>query len=292
MNILVLIDYKDYINTYPDIKNAGIKTKQKVMQHYNRFGKRENRKIKFNIIYMTGVIDIDNYKNRFRFGNLLFFTYIVDYLARINDLPIIYEKYDEIISLGIPLFTEGITIHNETCTIKDSDIDFILENPQVNKNVYIDGYFQTPSTAKFIKNKINEHRENVMKLNPYTYENNNIFIHVRLGDIQNTLCSCPFNYYDKVLSNIIFDKGYISSDTITHPICQELVNKYNLNIFSSNEVDTIKFGSSCKHIVLSLGTFSWYIGAFSFESNVYFPETKKAWHGDIFIFPEWKEIKF
>ena len=285
-----LIDEKDYIDTYTDIKNAGIKTKHEVIKHYSRFGRKEGRKIKFNVVYMTGVKTL-NPIGRYRFGNLLFFSYIIDYLARINDLPISYENFNEITSLGIPLFTEGTTIYTELHTISDSNVDFYLENPKIEKNIMIHGFFQTASTARFIKNKINEYRENIMKLNPYTYDNNNVFIHVRLGDITNNF-NQPFEYYDKALSSINFDKGYISSDTVTHPICQNLINKYNLTVFNSNEVDTIKFGSSCKNIVLSLGTFSWYIGAFSFESTIYFPEIKKQWHGNIFVFPEWNKINY
>jgi hypothetical protein len=280
-------DWLQYIKDYPDIKENGINTEQNVVNHYIHFGRQENRIIKFNTLNMTGAKH-----TMYRFGNLLFFTYIIDYLARINDLPISYEKFSEISSLGVPLYTDGKTIYDKTCTLTDSNIDNILTNPKLNQNIFVTGYFQTQSCAKYIKNKINEHRENVMNLNPFSYNNNNVFIHVRLGDIQNDNRSCPFEYYDKVLQTINYDKGYISSDTITHPTCQLLINKYNLNIFNQGEVETIKFGSSCKHIILSSGTFSWYIGVFSFESNVYFPEIKKIWHGDIFVFPEWNKINF
>ena len=289
--IMNCFDWQQYIEDYPDLQAAGIDTREKAIKHYNLFGKRENRIIKFNSVYMTGVKNIND-ASRYRFGNLLFFTYIIDYLARINDLPISYEMFSEISSLGIPLYTDGKKIYDETYKLTDSNIDSILINPKLNKNIYIDGFFQTPLTAKYIKNKMNEYRENIMNLNPFSYDNNNVFIHVRLGDIQNDNRSCPFEYYDKILEKTEYDKGYISSDTITHPTCQRLINKYNLNIFNQGEVETIKFGSSCKHIIISAGTFSWYIGAFSFESNVYYPLIKQVWHGHIFVFPEWKEISF
>jgi len=71
-----------------------------------------------------------------------------------------------------------------------------------------------------------------------------------------------------------------------------LIDKYNLTVFEGNEVQTMQFGSTCKHIVLSKGTFSWWIGVLSFDSNVWFPENKniKPWHGEIFIFPEWNKV--
>jgi len=100
----------------------------------------------------------------------------------------------------------------------------------------------------------------------------------------------PFEYYDKVLQKISFTNGYISSDTIHHEICIKLIEKYNLHIISKDEVATIQFGSTCKYIVLSSGTFSWLIGLFGFYSQIYYPEEYKKWHGDIFVFDDWNKI--
>ena len=36
-------DWEQYIENYADLKAAGINTQQKALQHYNRYGKRENR---------------------------------------------------------------------------------------------------------------------------------------------------------------------------------------------------------------------------------------------------------
>jgi len=118
------------------------------------------------------------------------------------------------------------------------------------------------------------------------------FIHVRLGDIIDLNFYTRYEYYDKALSQITFDNGYISSDTINHEICQKLISKYNLIIFNSNEIETIQFASTCKHLILSTGTFSWMIGIFGFFSKIYYPTIKIKWHGDIFIFPEWKKIDY
>jgi len=291
-----LIDCEDYVKRYPDVKLI-FKSRESQRYHYKRFGKKEGRIIKFNVLHITGIEDVHN-KTRYRFGNLLFFTYIIDYIARINDLPIFYTQYDDIIKLGIPLYTVGKTVYENCYEVNDTTVNSIFEKNEVfkNKNIIINNktinnFLQTPTTARYIKDLINNNKENVMKCNPYTYTNNNLFIHVRLGDIAGVL-NQPYEYYDKVLSELQFDKAYISSDSIDHILCKELIKKYNLSVFKSTEVDTIQFGSSCKHIVVSAGTFSWYIGAFSFDSNVYYPEIKKQWHGDIFVFPEWKKIKY
>jgi hypothetical protein len=93
-----------------------------------------------------------------------------------------------------------------------------------------------------------------------------------------------------VLSLILFETGYISSDSIDHEICKKLILKYKLIIYNDNEINTIQFASTNKYIILSSGTFSWLIGIFSFFSEVYYPKIKVIWHGDIFVFPKWKEI--
>jgi hypothetical protein len=61
-------------------------------------------------------------------------------------------------------------------------------------------------------------------------------------------------------------------------------------VLDINEVDTIKFASTCKYIILSNGTFSWMIGVFAFFSDIYYPIMKKKWNGDIFVFEDWKGI--
>jgi hypothetical protein len=50
------------------------------------------------------------------------------------------------------------------------------------------------------------------------------------------------------------------------------------------------FGSTCKHIILSGGTFSWLIGFLSRNSNVFYPDIKTKWFGNIFNCSKWKKI--
>ena len=63
-----------------------------------------------------------------------------------------------------------------------------------------------------------------------------------------------------------------------------------------DEVITIHFASTCKHILLSHGSFSAIIGYLSFFSTVYYPTYKhngvidkpnKIWYGDVFSIKNW-----
>ena len=64
-------------------------------------------------------------------------------------------------------------------------------------------------------------------------------------------------------------------------------------LINSQEIPTIQFASTCKHIILSHGSFSAIIGYLSFFSNIYYPEYEKdkIWYGDMFSIVGWNKIK-
>ena len=117
------------------------------------------------------------------------------------------------------------------------------------------------------------------------------FVHVRLGDISNdaTRC-CEIQYYEKALEGL--NGGYISSDSPNHEIVKRLSNKFNLEVFQNSAENTLIFGSQFENKILSLGTFSWWIGFLGNQNNVICPSQKEymEWHGDIFPFLNWKEV--
>ena len=75
-------------------------------------------------------------------------------------------------------------------------------------------------------------------------------------------------------------------------VCKKLIEKYKMEIISKDSIETIQFATTCKTIILSSGTYSWMIGILSFFSTIYYPKIKKIWHGNIFVFPDWNEIKW
>jgi hypothetical protein len=288
------MNWQQYINNYPDLQLIGIDSEAKAIKHYNKFGKKENRTDKLNSTINNTCINLGG-----RFGNILFYNLVADYIARKINLNFTYKNNDEIKQLGIELY-KGTETYNETISITDENVDELFkENALIKKsNILIGGYFQTPTIAKYIRNHIINSKENIIKSNPYHYSNNNLFIHIRLGDIIQFNGQESLSYYEGCISKIQFDKGFdkgfISSDNIKHEYCLHLIKKYNLTVFEGNEVQTMQFGSTCNHIVLSKGTFSWLIGVLSFNANVYYPENKniKPWHGEIFVFPEWNKVVY
>jgi hypothetical protein len=258
-----------------------------------------------------------------RFGNIFIRNFVAEYIAKRNNLKMTYERYDQFEKLGIKLFI-GTNFYDETLVITDEIIDNIIFDETVfnryaaNRNIIFrqDNYnpfslpdyawCQTSSIVSHIRNVVNfENR--VFENNPYKarYNNNNdMFIHVRLGDIVTYNFDVSVNYYDSIIQRILdsdnyknspyFNTGvkYITSDSIDHDICKNLINKYNLVIYNSDEIDTLQFGSTCQSIVLSNGTYSWLLGLLSFHSNVHYPTIKVKWHGNIFVYPDWHEVGY
>jgi len=237
--------------------------------------------------------------HRGRLGNLFFINMCLHFISKKNNLYCGYQFYEEIKQLGVELFI-GEKTYDGTSTIPLSESNFFdfIVGDCINKNISIvnNVWCHTPEFARYLRSYFYEEKNKNSIINNNLYKerynnNNDVFIHIRLGDIIDRDFCQKIEYYDKALSNIDFDNGYISSDSIDSYICKILILKYNLKIIDYNEVNTIMFGSTCKHIVLSNGTFSWLIGLLSYYSTVYYPKIIHKWHGEIFVFDSWNEIE-
>ena len=251
----------------------------------------------------------ENY-NEGRFGNQFIRNMGYHFIAKKNNLSVTYENYDSMKLLGIDLFTTGNNYYQENIQITDENFfDYILPNtPLLTKNLKLIPrttfahnneifYAQTNIFSKYLFNYFQEkqNQTSIIYNNKYKERFNNnkdLFIHVRLGDVPHL--NPGFDYYDKILKEANFSKGYISSDSIEHEICQRLINKYNLEIFNQSEINTIMFANTCKYIILSNGSFSWLIGLFGsfYNSKIFYPIPEIAWHGDIYnVSDSWEGIK-
>lgn len=240
-----------------------------------------------------------------RFANAFINNMCGHFIAKKYNIRFKYAVMDKMYRLGVFLFVEGIHSFSDCPTIVLQDPSFFeyikddptTENLKANFVFGYNTYCQTKEHVKHIRDYFytnNLFERSIIPMNPYKdryQQNNDVYIHVRLGDVIEL--NPGVKYYDHVLSQLSFTNGYISSDTITHPICEELIFKYGLEIIDEDLVKTIQYASTCKYVVLSNGTFSWLIGLFSLYSTVYYPKLDKDWpdgHGDIYAYPEWIEI--
>ena len=168
----------------------------------------------------------------------------------------------------------------------------LLSINDMNNGIFYNGNFQVKEFVLQYRNEILNH----FNLEYRNQDNEDLFVHVRLGDVKSV--NPGINYYRNCLNNIKFKNGYISSDSIDSQLVTTLVNEYKLIKFIDDPIKTIDFAKDFKNIILSKGTFSWWIGLLSRSDNVMYPKEKEEWpnpphwHGNIFVFDEWKGIEF
>lgn len=206
-----------------------------------------------------------------RFGNQFIRHVAASIFAEKFNLQIKYVNND-IGKLGIPLFHGDITYDNSSILSSNNYMDtYKMEN--IDFNVQSNDYLQSQQITTLINEYLNSNviMNIVMEKNKFKhrYQNNNdCFIHIRLGDKEGS--NPGVEYYDSILSKLQFNQLYVATDSPNHQIITALKTKYvDLQICSENLYDTILFGSTCKNVILSYGTFSSVIGYLSYYSTVY-----------------------
>jgi hypothetical protein len=244
-------------------------------------------------IYMNG-----------RFCNHFIRNICVSILVKKYDLKAEYSYLNELKSLGIVLFSGRKDYYPRSIILNDSNYMHYLNHngPIYNANfsLEINVYLQTKEITNMLYTYLNSQsiRQDIMSANKFNLRynsNNDIFIHVRLGDVIHL--NPGFLYYKKAIDKLSVnnpDKIYLASDTISHEICNKIKQTYSNVIFITYDyIDTIKFGSTCKYVILSHGSFSATIGYLSFFSEVYYPRyPNHMWHGDMFSIPGWNMVSF
>lgn len=262
-------------------------TKSEAWNHWLKHGKKEERAFSF----------VNNTNDhRARFGNIFLLNMCLHLFSIKYNLKSSYKYEKQFNQLGIS-FYKGKNIYSRNLLLTDYNFENLLESNVSPKNIIINNnvWFHTRRFCEIIKKYFIEKKwfENIMQKNYYKnrYGNNNdIFIHVRLGDVTQKTAHL-LGYYEKVIKSFKFNQGYISSDNINHSICRELIAKHKLIIINVSEIETIMFGSTCRNIILTGGTFSWLIGFLATTSeNIFYPELSEKWFGDIFCFKNWVKI--
>jgi hypothetical protein len=207
-----------------------------------------------------------------------------------------YSSSEQINELGIPLF-KGNKIYEQSIVLDNDNYFPIVHAPffnyNLNPNIH---YFQTKEISQLIHDYLHSNKDQIIHKNPFQERynsNNDIYIHVRLGDVAQW--NPGSKYYMAAISKLEFDNLYLSTDDCNHDIIKNIQSAYpQIKFIKYDEVKTIQFASTCKHIILSHGTFSYMIGHLSFFSKVYYPKWQshnyKAWVDDMFI-DEWTKIE-
>tara|TARA_R110000824_G_scaffold260055_1_gene448688 strand:- start:1849 stop:2631 length:783 start_codon:yes stop_codon:yes gene_type:complete len=169
---------------------------------------------------------------------------------------------------------------------------------------------QQASTAAYIRDNL----YHVIKKD-FDAEEAGIFIHYRIGDLAEidklteenmTFAFHPPLAKKPVVANIKYMESaiksirnyedlpkYISSDSPEDERVRKICRDYGFELYENSPERTIKFGAKFTNKILSHGTFSWWIGVLGSQNNIIFPnrEDYAKWHGDIFVFEDWHELK-
>lgn len=233
-----------------------------------------------------------------RLGNQIIRNLAVSLIAKKYNLYVEYSSYELITQqLGIDLFI-GNEQYDNIIELTDDNYFSVYENILLYSNLNPNNnYFQTKEITNFLYNYLHNNtvKQNIINKNPFNFRynaNNDLFVHIRLTDVAEF--NPGINYYMKVISNINFENLFVSTDDVNHCIIHQIIEEYpNMNIICYDEIKTIQFGSTCKNIILSHGSFSAVLGYLSFFSNINYPEyeSNKIWFGDMFSINGWNKIK-
>jgi len=228
-----------------------------------------------------------------RLGNQIIRNLAVSLLAEKHNLKVNYCNHELIHHLGINLFS-GKKNYPTIQNLTDTNY-FTIYNSNLTSNINAnDHYLQTKEITNFLYYYLQQIKSSIILKNPFKerYKNNNdAFVHIRLTDAAQY--NPGIKYYIHAINNIKFDKLYISTDDINHTIIKELLQLYpSSELINLDEITTFQFASTCKHLLLSHGSFSAVIGYLSFFSDIYYPqyEINKIWYGDMFSINNWIKL--
>ena len=237
-----------------------------------------------------------------RFCNHFIRNICVSILAKKYNLKAEYSYLSEITSFGIPLFSGKNDYSPRYKLLNDSNyMSYLNYNGPIYEADFaleINVYLQTKEITNMLHTYLQSIQGQIISANKFNNRynaNNDIFVHVRLGDV--VQLNPGYLYYKKAIDKLLVnnpDTIYLASDTITHHICNRIKQSYpNIVFINYDYIDTIKFGSTCKYVILSHGSFSATIGYLSFFSEIYYPRYRnQMWHGDMFSIPGWNVVSF
>ena len=225
--------------------------------------------------------------NSGRLGNAMFRNCAASILSKKFDIKV--ESYPRITELEIlnPQFhNTGTKIYDTQRTVRYTNFLNILQQSSIDCGLNLICPCQDND---FILN----YKKEILTQFDLQYDlqhKNDLFVHVRLGDCVELKRNLNVEYYIKAIEQAKFNNGYISSDTPSHEIITHLKNKFNLTIYDQRRAATINFAKNFGNLILSRGTFSWWMGFLSQSANIFYARGGPKWDKDIFGFSDWTPI--
>lgn len=143
-------------------------------------------------------------------------------------------------------------------------------NDKKDRKIILNGYFQKYIYYKNYKHKLKDWFK--FDCNKHNYDDA-IGVHIRKTDFKNSIYDMPDDYFLKILRAEAFNKIFITSDEPENETINKIKKEFkNVELFSGSPYETMEHFVCFKKLILSLGTFSWWIGFLSNADKVYMPD--------------------
>ena len=184
-------------------------------------------------------------------------------------------------NFGSPWGLEGNqganTSNKPEITLTDENFLDFLNSPtqQIQENSYIMyGFFQGKGVLPANCEKVRDY----FKLTYDHQPRDHVFVACRLGDMQNSAHMLPLEYYQTALRRLKFTKGFITSDTLSHPNVISLQEEFGLVPYDNGDpMKKIDFAKNFKQIILSEGSFSFLMGFLTMGARIICPGRPTRW---------------
>ena len=159
--------------------------------------------------------------------------------------------------------------YDKTIELTDENYFDHHYNPEPNTGYLLNGFFQDGRL-------LCDHREKILDLYKLPKPKKSVsscdaFFACRLGDCltsHRTYCSMKYIEDQLITSRDSYDNVYVTSDTVNHPPFVKLIKKYNLTVYQDSPINTILFAAQFNNLILSAGSFSYWMAYLSSAENI------------------------
>ena len=153
-----------------------------------------------------------------------------------------------------------------------------IVNEHSNTNIAVYGWYQK---YDFYRDYADVIKNGWMFVEPLCgISQNDVVMHIRLGDYNKLGWHLPISYYEDCLQNMQYVKLWICTDEPKHAMIEHFVNKWNATIVSTDRISDLRFMMAFDKIVMSRSTYSWWAAFLSNASDICFPNPDVGFWSD------------